>query len=449
MCDTFVAAPSHTASGNLIFGKNSDREPNEAQSIVRFPATETAEPLVRCTFIQIPQVQHTHEVILSKPFQMWGAEMGVNEHGVVIGNEAVFTKVKIPKANDGLTGMDMVRLALERSTTAKNALLTIAELLDTYGQDACGGYQNRRFYYHNSFLIADAGSAWVLETAGRHWVARRVEDFQSISNGLTINSEFDLISPDAVGFAVRKGWTKSRSRFSFRNAYSDWIYTKGSNCRLRQARTNELGQARDHCFDVTDAIQILSTHDHDGPKFSPAKASSASICMHPTGLTNPSQSNGSMIAEIRQGEPATVWLTGTSMPCLSVYMPFFFGENESIENPLRPTSWNSPSKVFDESLWWQAERLHRQVCHRYSERSQPFHQLRDELQSQFIEAEQQMFQTSSALEKRLEFSWNAFERRLDSISKLAETNANETARHSGFRYRNYWRRLNRQVGLPT
>ena len=30
MCDTFVALPSHTASGNLIFAKNSDREPNEA-----------------------------------------------------------------------------------------------------------------------------------------------------------------------------------------------------------------------------------------------------------------------------------------------------------------------------------------------------------------------------------------------------------------------------------
>ncbi len=130
MCDSFVALPRHTASGNLIFGKNSDREPNEAQAIVRIPGGITDSTALRCTYIEIPQVERTNEVILSKPFQMWGAEMGVNEHGLVIGNEAVFTKIKFAKSNNGLTGMDMVRLALERCSTAKEALLTITELLE-------------------------------------------------------------------------------------------------------------------------------------------------------------------------------------------------------------------------------------------------------------------------------------------------------------------------------
>jgi dipeptidase len=447
MCDTFVALPDHTVSGNLIFGKNSDREPNEAQAIIRLPATETNQQVVRCTFIQVPQVKRTYEVILSKPFQMWGAEMGVNEHGVVIGNEAVFTKIKIPKANDGLTGMDMVRLALERSKTAKNALLTIAELLESYGQDACGGYRNKNFFYHNSFLIADSHSAWVLETAGRHWVAQRVDGFRSISNGLTIGSDFDLISPDAVGFAVRKGWTKSRNRFEFRQAYSDWLYTKGSNCRARQTRTTDLGQSRGGDFDVSEAIKILRTHDHEPSQFAPEKSSSASICMHPTGMTNPSQTNGSMVVEIRQHEPATVWLTGTSMPCLSVYLPCFFGEDDTIENPLNESTWNSPAENPDDSLWWKAERLHRHVCRNYSDDSRRMFESRDELQGQFIEAEQQISQTSSALEKRLEFSTNAVERRLasvDSMSANATTTANKNA---GYLYRYYWKRINRQAGI--
>ena len=63
-----------------------------------------------CTYIEIDQAPKTHAVILSKPAWMWGAEMGANEHGVCIGNEAVWTKLN---SDDDLTerllGMDMVR----------------------------------------------------------------------------------------------------------------------------------------------------------------------------------------------------------------------------------------------------------------------------------------------------------------------------------------------------
>ncbi|WP_373494302.1 carcinine hydrolase/isopenicillin-N N-acyltransferase family protein, partial [Aquiflexum sp.] len=166
MCDTLVALPEFTKNGNLIFGKNSDREPDEAQGIIHFPKithamtqshgmSDNGKNTLQCTYISIPQVEETFEVILSKPFQMWGAEMGINELCLVIGNEAVFTNVKIPKKNDGLTGMDMLRLALERCRTAPEAVKTITSLLLQYGQDACGAYRNKDFFYHNSFIIAD------------------------------------------------------------------------------------------------------------------------------------------------------------------------------------------------------------------------------------------------------------------------------------------------------
>ena len=84
----------------------------EAQAITHVPRKQPESKELTCTFITIPQVRETSEVILSRPFQMWGAEMGVNEFGVVIGNEAVFTNVKFDKSDLGLTGMDLLRLGL-------------------------------------------------------------------------------------------------------------------------------------------------------------------------------------------------------------------------------------------------------------------------------------------------------------------------------------------------
>ena len=111
MCDTFVALSDTTPGREVIFGKNSDRPKGEIQDIVAFPAQNySSSAVVQCTYLQIPQAKHTFAVVLSKPRWMWGAEMGSNEQGVVIGNEAVWTTQ--PYSDTGLLGMDLVRLGL-------------------------------------------------------------------------------------------------------------------------------------------------------------------------------------------------------------------------------------------------------------------------------------------------------------------------------------------------
>ena len=88
MCDTFVALADATYDGGVIFGKNSDRPAGEVQEVVVVPAqTWKTGQTLRCTYIKIPQVSSTVAVILSKPRWMWGAEMGANQHGVVIGTK--------------------------------------------------------------------------------------------------------------------------------------------------------------------------------------------------------------------------------------------------------------------------------------------------------------------------------------------------------------------------
>ena len=232
MCDTFVALQNATKDGSVIFGKNSDREPNEAHELVVIPhATHAPGTEVECTYLSVPQVRETNAVFLSKPFWIWGAEMGANEHGVVIGNEAVFTKVPYQK-EPGLIGMDFLRLALERATTSEEALDEIITLLEIYGQGGNCGFSHE-FYYHNSFLIADPQSAWVLETAGKHWAAEKVRDLRSISNIITIGSTWDRASNDLVSHALSQGWCRDEEDFDFGRCYSDLIFSKFGAGRYR------------------------------------------------------------------------------------------------------------------------------------------------------------------------------------------------------------------------
>ena len=184
MCDTFVALPQASADGSVILAKNSDREPDEAHELRLAPARENPPGgSLACTYIVIPQARRTHRVLLAKPYWIWGAEMGVNEHGVVIGNEAVFTKT-VRKADDGLLGMDLLRLGLERAESAAEAVDVITGLLHRHGQGGNAGHRHK-MRYDNSYLVADRTGALVLETIGREWVLRAVERSASISNALT------------------------------------------------------------------------------------------------------------------------------------------------------------------------------------------------------------------------------------------------------------------------
>lgn len=205
MCDTFVALPDATVNSDVIFGKNSDRPQSEIQDVVIIPAQKYGlNEQIKCTYITIEQAKETFAVILSQPRWIWGAEMGANECGVVIGNEAVWTVE--PYKSTGLLGMDLLRLALERGETALSALNVITALLEQYGQGGnCAEYFSMN--YHNSFILADKGEAWVLETAGSYWVAERVQQgTRSISNNLSIRNKGDSRHPKVIQYAVNRGW---------------------------------------------------------------------------------------------------------------------------------------------------------------------------------------------------------------------------------------------------
>ncbi len=372
MCDTFVALSDATADGSVVFAKNSDREPNEAHEVVYVPGGEYdpgAE--VMCTYIRIPQVARTNAVLLGKPYWIWGAEMGANNHGVVIGNEAVFTRVPHEK-EPGLIGMDLLRLALERADTAGAAVEVMTDLLAEHGQGGNCGHTHD-FRYHNSFLVTDPNEAWILETAGREWAARRVEGSGSISNAITIGGQFDRSSPGLVDHAIAAKWCAGREDFDFAADYSDRVYTRFSDARARQCRTSDSLSAARGRVDLTRAWELLADHGPraDGrPGWGPSDHAvggliGATVCMHAGfGPVRGSQTTGSWVSELPAEGPATHWVTGTAAPCLSVRVPVWF---DAVDAAGLPDRGPSPGGTYARgSLWWDHEDVHRVVLTDYA-----------------------------------------------------------------------------------
>ena len=325
MCDTIVATPEYSRTGRMLFGKNSDRDPNEPQFLQHFDAKDydlSENPLLKLTYITIPQVAHTYEITVSRPSWMWGAEFGFNEFGLNIGNEAVFTREKYFKGN-GITGMDMLRLALERCRTAKEALDYLINLLSEYLQGGNCGY-SKKFYYHNSFLIADNSDAYVLETAGKYWVYKKVEKYFAISNCLCLE-EYDACHEDLVANAVRRHWCKSEKDFNFVKCYSEPVFTKFAKGRER--RRTAMAKLGAKNPDVSDFIDILRSHSggaEDG------LAEVGSICMHAGGLVG-DNTTASYAAEIN-GRDGLYFATGASMPCINLFKPVPVGKNQFVPN---------------------------------------------------------------------------------------------------------------------
>lgn len=368
MCDTFVAGTHATADGAVVFGKNSDREPDEAHELVRVPAADHgADTMVRCTHVTVPQVPRTRATLLAKPYWIWGAEMGVNDAGVVIGNEALFNKGTREK-QPGLIGMDLLRLALERSDSAEEAVGVIADLLQRHGQSGQAGHTHD-FEYDNSFIAADHQGAWILETMGREWVARRVAEVGSISNGLTTRTEWDRASLGVTdGTDVARRWAEP-------------VFTRFADASGRQCRTSDALLARSGQVTVADALALLRHHADADDHWSPATALvGQDICMHAGfGPVRSSQTTGSLAAHIT-AQGVTVWATGTSAPCTSVFKPMWVDTGPG-DLGARPRGYFDP-----DALWWRHELLHRATLVDYPTRHASYRGQRDDLEAGFLAA---------------------------------------------------------------
>ncbi|CAG9853915.1 unnamed protein product [Phyllotreta striolata] len=330
-CDTFVVLPPLTKHG-VIFGKNSDRPQDEVQEVVYIPATDTSGS-IKCTYIEVESAGPTKSVILSKPNWMWGAEMGANECGVVIGNEAIWTN-----DNEGdhdpkikrLLGMDLLRLGLERSSSATEALDVITQLLEKYGQGGPCSKSDPTLVYHNSFIIADAKIAWVLETSGKHWVAEQIDSgFRNISNAITITTKIDRHSNGIQEYAKSQGLWNGQGEFNFREVFSGETKPYGSRFIAGKNLLESLTASGN--FKEVDMFKILRDIE-------------SGICMKEDGIGSVTQ--GSQVSVISNTVPSVHWFTATPDPSISVFKPFVFTPRAVISKHTTCSSADEPHTLY-------------------------------------------------------------------------------------------------------
>ncbi len=321
-CDTWAALASATARGLTILAKNSDRQFFDCQPLMFYPRKKwSAGAEIDLGRIRIPQVEETYATLGSSPYWCWGYEEGINEFGVAIGNEGVFSKglvenIALSKKGQGPplgpTGMDLLRLGLERGKTAREALDVITGLLEKYGQFGSGipamGVEGA---YDNSYIIADPHEVWILETGGTRWIAKKfTQGVTSISNRLSIMGEWDLASPDIVEFAVEKGWwpDDKADEFDFAKAYAaDTPQEKARNYRANVRQKCSLGLLEEKNGEVTLRWMMRIARD---------RSSNPSIDLNQT-----ASSCVAMLPNTPDELPVFWWAAST--PSSSCYVPFF------------------------------------------------------------------------------------------------------------------------------
>jgi secernin len=314
VCDTLcVIGPDHT-----LFGKNSDRPVAEPQVAEFHPGRATGNRL-RTTYIEIED-SGAAALLGSRPTWMWGFEHGVNEHRVAIGNEKLYT-VDDPRATDpALVGMDLVRLGLERSTDADAAVAVMTELLERHGQGGSGEADHDEPYF-SSFLVADPGAAWVLETSGRTWAARRVDDGAAISNRITLESDWTRASTDLAPGVDFDRWRDP----AVPTAIADHRLAATRQCVATGASALTPG-------DVVATLRHHGERPWGAPGADPEDVSpppdgvsedwsGITVCMH---VRDYQATSASMVAELSRDSdvPMRAWVALGS-PCASVYVPVF------------------------------------------------------------------------------------------------------------------------------
>jgi secernin len=334
VCDTLAVVGAR----GLLFGKNSDRPPNEPQVVERF-AARPAGGTLRTQYLELSD-PGAAAFVGSRPTWLWGVEHGVNEHGVAVGNEKLYTTGRPKNRPAALLGMDLVRLGLERGRSADHAVEVMTGLIEAHGQGG-SGERDSDSPYDSSFLVADATGGWIVETCDRTWAARPIGAGASVSNRISLGTDWTRASAD-----VAPGTDFQQYRHpAVPTTIADHRLAATARCVARGAAG------------LTPDAVMAALRDHgSGPWGGPDSPVApppvdpgpdhrgVTVCMHVRGIQN---TTASMVVEVPREDPPVI-RAALGNPCVSVYVPF------AADGPV-------PELLGDEATWWRFARLRDRV----------------------------------------------------------------------------------------
>ncbi len=260
------AADSHIRYGELYFTPSADRQEGSMRVIYD---RSTNQPRG-----EVPQPGHTYKVIGY-----------INEHQVALGETTFGGRTELIDPTGIIDYGSLMFLALERSTSAREAIKIMADLVEEYGYGSDG----------ETFSISDANEVWYMEITGKGytpvydkktgdtvnadrgavWVAIRIPDgyVSGHANAARIttfplrdgkksitdkdwkrlyNDDVEVIyKHDIIDFARRKGYFTGKDQaFDFSAAFAPVDFSAARICDMRVwAMFNEINDDMDQYLD--------------------------------------------------------------------------------------------------------------------------------------------------------------------------------------------------------
>jgi secernin len=293
--------------------------------LIQQPSQEFASgESVHTQFLRIPQARHTFALLAFQPDGWWGFSHGVNEHGVAAA--VVNLRSLLQSANPGLTGGDLVRIALARSQTARQAVECLTGLVERHGQSPSPGASDTSGSDHG-FLVADSTEAFAVETADRFWVFQEINEVRAMGNASVIHQDWNRIAGGLAGNAIERGWWPGDgTKLDYASAVSHDPTGQASGLRRWGRATSLLEQQNGH-IDLNFFRRVLADH-YEGThcEVEPFRAvpGPVPLCQHGHGsITH--FTHTSFIVQLNAAPaqlPIAWWAFGP--PCIHVYFPLFF-----------------------------------------------------------------------------------------------------------------------------